>query len=165
MRQPLIAGAPQLVLCERLTCLPCGCRFAQSATSKPTSKQFAFSLAISTKMNWPSIALGEHNRRTGALTKYLDKNGVEIDVDGLPEELLAELKIIPDDLEDKVFELLPVDGSGISLDQVLVDLYKKHGLLKKRRFMQSKLYRMKNVVCGEGQNGIYARHPALVEAE
>lgn len=94
---------------------------------------------------------------------YLDKSGAEIDVTGLPEELIDELTCIPDGLEAQVLSLMPQDGSGITLDAILIGLYRKYGLIRKRRFMQNKLYRMKELDTAEDSNGIYTLHPALVE--
>lgn len=92
---------------------------------------------------------------------YIDNNGSEIDTEGLPQSVIDELMCIPDGLEGQILSLLPQDGSGISLDAILVGLYRQYSVTKRRRFMQNKLYRMKEVDTLEGSKGVYTLHPAL----
>lgn len=99
------------------------------------------------------------------MTKYIDAVGADIDLTGLPAELLNELSCIPDEFEKQVINLLPTDGSAVSLDAILVGLYREHGILKKRRFLQNKLYRMEEVETVEDKKGHYQLHPALVDGE
>src|SRR5690606_37816426 len=65
------------------------------------------------------------------------------DLEGLPEELIAELSISESDREE--FELLAIieaGGGTMSLDQLLVAVYKKHGTIYERVKLNQRLYRM-----------------------
>ena len=94
----------------------------------------------------------------------IDKNGAEIDVEGLPDDLLSELTCARDKLEEQIISLFSANGDPLTLDQILVGLYRQHGVLKKRRFMRNKLYRMSEVDAVEGRKGIYQIHAALIDA-
>ena len=99
--------------------------------------------------------------------KVIDHSGAVLDISGLPDELLQELKIqgrsASDTLDAQIMSIIEASEGPVSLDHILVALYRKFGVLKKRRFMQNKLYRMNSVVGLEGRNGLYEIHPALRE--
>lgn len=62
------------------------------------------------------------------------------DLDGLPEDLLAELN--RDELEVKIQSVIKKAGGVMSLDRLMVALYREHGEVHKRRQLNQKLYRM-----------------------
>lgn len=66
------------------------------------------------------------------------------EVDGLPQELLAELSesALPDRGETLLLHVINDRGGIATLDQVLVGLYRKTGEVMKRTTLTSKLYRM-----------------------
>lgn len=65
------------------------------------------------------------------------------DVEGLPEELLAELTFSGGDKAEMAIVQIINDNGGIaSLDQIIVAIYRKTGEISKRSQMTSKLYRM-----------------------
>jgi hypothetical protein len=70
------------------------------------------------------------------------------DVEGLPEELLKELSISEGDkTEFAILQTIEEAGGVVSLDRILIELYRKTGEIMKRAGMTSKLYRM-------GQKGL-----------
>lgn len=74
----------------------------------------------------------------------------------LPPELQQELSTIKTDaLEDQLVTVINAYGGHASLDQILVGLYRKFGVVQKRRFMQNKLYRMGTVWSVPGKKGLY----------
>lgn len=65
------------------------------------------------------------------------------DVSDLPEELLSELSLAkPDELDNQIVTVVNAQGKVASIDQLLVGLFRKFGVLQKRRFLQNRLYRM-----------------------
>jgi len=75
----------------------------------------------------------------------------------LPEDLLSELSIaIKADLDDQLVTVISAYDGVASLDQILVGLYRKFGVIEKRRFIQNKLYRMDSIATVKGRKGIYA---------
>lgn len=81
------------------------------------------------------------------------------DIFDLPSELVQELSITKGDgLEDKLITVINSYGGIASLDQILVGLYKKYGIIQKRRYIQNKLYRMSKagmVHSIKGKKGVY----------
>lgn len=82
-------------------------------------------------------------------------------LDDLPEELLRELQITKtDELEDKILQAIREDYEGIAnIDEILVALYKRHGVIQKRAFLSNKLYRMAKsglVKPVEKKKGVYS---------
>lgn len=66
------------------------------------------------------------------------------DIEGLPEELLRELSISDSDRVDFLIVSLINEWGGIlSLDKILVGIFKKTGEVHKRNVMTSRLYRMR----------------------
>lgn len=65
------------------------------------------------------------------------------DIEGLPEELVKELSISDaDKLEFQIISLINQAGGILSLDRILIGLFKATGEIHKRNIMTSKLYRM-----------------------
>jgi hypothetical protein len=85
------------------------------------------------------------------------------DLADLPEELLAELsdRTTRGD-SDPLIRIIDDRGGVASLDEILIDLYRRHGQLGKRTLIQNKLYRLSKqglVHTTPGKKGIYTtRH-------
>ena len=86
------------------------------------------------------------------------------DLDGLPDELVAELSITSaDKAEFLIASLMKEAGGVMSLDQVLVSYYKSTGEIVKRAAMTNRMYRMaqKGLVHSVPEKkGIYSTNPA-----
>ena len=80
----------------------------------------------------------------------------------LPEGLLKQIPAVRvDDLEREVVDLLrdQLEGAG-SVDEILVGLYRKSGVIHERRRIAGKLYRMVNsspqlLIAVEKRRGVY----------
>ena len=84
----------------------------------------------------------------------------------LPPELLEELSIAKgDDLDDQLVTVINAYGGMASLDQILVGLYRKFKVKKKRRFIQNKLYRMEMIWGVTGRKGVYATSEEMARNE
>lgn len=65
------------------------------------------------------------------------------DIDGLPDELIRELSITDGDKMDFMIQALMNEHAGVmSLDQLLIALYRKTGEIHKRSALNSRMYRM-----------------------
>ncbi len=74
----------------------------------------------------------------------------------LPAELREELSVLKtDETEDQIVTAINAQGGTATLDQILVGIYRKFGVVQKRRFVQGKLYRMEMVWPVDGRKGIY----------
>lgn len=93
-----------------------------------------------------------------AMTKDLpDDMG---DIYDLPEALLSELSAWKEtELDDQIVAVISSYGGEASLDQILVGLYRKFGVIQKRRFVQNKLYRMNRTTPVDGKKGVYKLPP------
>jgi hypothetical protein len=82
------------------------------------------------------------------------------EIENLPEELIAELSAtVTDKTELAIFRTVNEFGGAASLDQILVDLYKKTKEIVKRTTLTSRLYRMQQkglVFPVPGRKGVYA---------
>jgi hypothetical protein len=82
------------------------------------------------------------------------------ELENLPEELIAELSASgADKTELAIFRAVNNYGGAASLDQIIVDLYKKTGEVVKRTTLTSRLYRMQQkglVFPVPGRKGIYS---------
>lgn len=85
------------------------------------------------------------------LIDFLDNQGRQVaplpsgfdDLADLPEELRAELSFPQaDELETQLHAVIVALDGTAALDQILVGLYRRFGVVQKRRFLQNKLYRM-----------------------
>jgi hypothetical protein len=85
------------------------------------------------------------------------------DIDGLPEELIRELSITDGDKAEFTIQALMHDHGGVmSLDQLLIGLYRKTGEIHKRSNLNARLYRMtkKNSLFDvPGRKGVYSVRP------
>lgn len=65
------------------------------------------------------------------------------DIDGLPDELIKELSISAGDrTEFAITSLVDEAGGILSLDKILIGLFKKTGEIHKRQALTNRLYRM-----------------------
>lgn len=81
------------------------------------------------------------------------------EIKGLPQELLEELSIDSNSPDYTIIDLIEESGEILSLDKILVGLYKKTGEIHKRSQLNNRLYRM--VQRGElfsvaGKKGVYS---------
>jgi len=89
------------------------------------------------------------------------------DVSDLPPELIRELNLPTDKLESQIMALLQLMGEPVDLDQILIGLYRRFGVIQKRRFLQNKLWRMvskKQIYKGKDRKGVYALEPVKPQA-
>jgi hypothetical protein len=87
------------------------------------------------------------------------------DLSDLPPELMKELTGVKvDDLEQQLFTIVVSGGDEADLDSILIELFRKFGIIQTRKFLQNKLYRMmqKGVIHSvQGRKGVYtAKAPA-----
>lgn len=67
------------------------------------------------------------------------------DIKGLPAEVLQELGLAPSDyLEFDIVNVIDRCGGTMSLDHIILHIYKDTGELLKRKMLTAKLYRMVN---------------------
>ena len=111
------------------------------------------------------LAVAETLKRAPAVEKSLFAQ-IALDYDeitSLPEELLEELSSSQYDKgELQVLKMMREYGGIISLDRILVNLYKQTGEITKRPALTSRLYRMvqKEVIFSvPGKKGFYSLHP------
>ncbi len=82
------------------------------------------------------------------------------DIEGLPEELLSELSLTDaDKTEFAIVNAIEEGGGIISLDRLLIALYKKTGEVHKRTSLYSRLARMANknaIYYVPGKKGVYS---------
>lgn len=64
------------------------------------------------------------------------------DLHGLPPELVQELSIDTDRVEFTIINLIDEAGGILSLDKILIGLFKKTGEIHKRKETNNRLYRM-----------------------
>lgn len=85
------------------------------------------------------------------------------DLSDLPPELLKELSggAINGESEP-IVEVIDARGGLASLDDILIDMYRKHGELNKRNILANRLYRLSKrglIWIAPGRKGIYSTHP------
>ena len=89
------------------------------------------------------------------------------DIDGLPDELIQELSITDGDKMDFTIQALMNDHAGVmSLDQLLIALYRKTSEVHKRSNLNSRMYRMtqKGAVFNvPGRKGVYSTRELSTE--
>jgi hypothetical protein len=82
------------------------------------------------------------------------------EIEGLPKELLSELSISDaDKLEFSIMNAIEDAGGILSLDKILIALYRETGEIHKRNTITSRLYRMaqKGMIFAVGmRKGIYS---------
>ena len=87
------------------------------------------------------------------------------DVSDLPPELLEELNLPSDQLESEIIAVLQFAAEPVDLDQILIGLYRRFGVIQKRRFLQNKLWRMvskEQIHKGKNRKGLYSLEPLKV---
>ena len=82
------------------------------------------------------------------------------DLSDLPEEVLQQLNLTRiDELEQQLRDIVASgDGAEVGIDQILIELWRRHKVSKARTFVMNKLYRMaqKGTIGGvEGKKGVY----------
>ncbi|WP_157640631.1 hypothetical protein [Burkholderia ubonensis] len=91
------------------------------------------------------------------------------DLDGLPEELLAELSLNDSDRKDfLIIEIIDDIGGTASLDRILVNLFKRTGEIEKRTKLVSRLYRMASkelIYQHPDKKGVYTTKPIEEQAQ
>lgn len=89
------------------------------------------------------------------------------DIDGLPPELVKELSFSDNDkTEITIANIIEEAGGIISLDKLLIALYKKTGEIHKRSSLYSKLSRMANkelIHYVPGKKGVYSTEQLKAE--
>ena len=86
------------------------------------------------------------------------------DLSDLPEELLSELsgRSARGGVDDPLVQIIADRGGIANIDEILIDLFRKHGQLGKRVLIQNKLYRLSKqgmVWPMPGRKGIYTTQP------
>lgn len=87
----------------------------------------------------------------------------------LPEQLKKELQISTkmDNFDSKVISVINTMYKGMAtLDEVLVGLYRKLGIIKTRQYMTNRLYRMMQsgvLYSVKGKKGAYCTKEELIE--
>jgi hypothetical protein len=84
------------------------------------------------------------------------------DLEGLPEELLKELNITESDRQELLIEDIITSGGGVlSLDKIIIELYRRTQEIIKRNTLISRLYRMSNkgiIYSLPGKKGLYSTY-------
>jgi hypothetical protein len=84
------------------------------------------------------------------------------DLKNIPSDLLNELNLSDTDKQDMLIESIIADSGGIlSLDKILVELYRRTGAIHKRNTVISRLYRMGNrglIYSLPSKKGIYSTY-------
>ena len=103
-------------------------------------------------------------KKTNGANKEAEKTvDIEISAEGnlsdLPDELLAQLSgRVKKGQDDPLIKIINDHGGTATLDDILIDLYRRHGEIGTRNLISNKLYRLgKNglVKAVEGKKGIY----------
>ncbi|MGO9446294.1 MAG: hypothetical protein ACLPXB_16170 [Thiobacillaceae bacterium] len=127
-------------------------RVAQHTITRDTFKELSADLIIADK------ALDSPKKIEPNAVKQLSLS-LE-DLEGLPEELLNELSVSDaDKTEFAIVNLINEHGGILSLDKILIGIYKKTGEIIKRQNMTSRLYRMSQkglVYSVSGKKGFYS---------
>lgn len=91
------------------------------------------------------------------------------EVDDLPPEQLAEININKSDRQDfQILEVLDNAGGAASIDQIMVALHRKTGMIQRRVYTNSRLYRMikkRLIYPVPNFKGAYSLNPIEVEGE
>ncbi|MGD2119676.1 MAG: hypothetical protein PVG66_15060 [Chromatiales bacterium] len=83
------------------------------------------------------------------------------DIEGLPPELLSELNISESDqTEFEIINIIEKHGGMMSLDHLIIALFRQTGEVFKRRNLTAKLYRMTSKgLLYKGKRGTYSTTP------
>lgn len=89
------------------------------------------------------------------------------ELEGLPEELLSELSITESDKADfNVISIVEEAGGVLSLDKILIGLFRKTGEIVRRTQLNSRIYRMiqrETMFSVPGRKGVYSLKPLTEE--
>ena len=82
------------------------------------------------------------------------------DLSDLPEEVMKQLNLTRiDDLERQMRDIIAAaDGAEVGINHIIIELYRRHKVVKERAFIMNKLYRMaqKGIINGvEDKKGVY----------
>lgn len=82
------------------------------------------------------------------------------DLSDLPEEVVNQLNLSRvDELEQQMRDIVAAaDGAEVGIDQIIIELYRRHKVVQERRFIMNKLYRMgqKGILNSvDGKKGVY----------
>ncbi len=82
------------------------------------------------------------------------------DLSDLPEEVMQHLNLAKvDELEQQLRDIVASgDGAEVGLDQIIIELYRRHKAVKSRTYVMNKLYRMAHkatITSVEGKKGVY----------
>ncbi|WP_156905539.1 hypothetical protein [Maritalea myrionectae] len=109
-----------------------------------------------------SAALNEMMRELKELRDRLRPRVVSDDLgdlSDLPEELVNQLSSYRvDGLEQKIHDILAASEGEVSLDAIMVELFRRHGEVSQRRQLMNKIYRMvqKGMISSvAGKKGVY----------
>jgi hypothetical protein len=84
------------------------------------------------------------------------------DLEGLPKELLKELNVTEADTQEFMLErIIETAGGILSLDKIIIAIFKETGKIEKRSAITSRIYRMihKGIIFPVGnKKGIYSTH-------
>jgi hypothetical protein len=84
------------------------------------------------------------------------------DIDGAPDELLKELNVSDTDKQELLIEYMIAQAGGVlSLDRIMVELYKRTGEIPRRNTVTSRLYRMAGrgmIYNVPGKKGVYSTY-------
>jgi hypothetical protein len=107
-----------------------------------TAKKFN-SLAADLELGQQALDTVAAQKQEGSSPRQLSL--LPEDIKDLPEELLQQLSISEGDrTEFLIFSLVERAGGVLSLDKILIELWKKTGEIHKREKLTSRLYRMTN---------------------
>lgn len=89
------------------------------------------------------------------------------DLKDLPPELLQELSVTKSDFLDfEIVEIIDAAGGVLTLDQIIIALYRKTQEVHERSKLNSRMYRMakKGLVKSlEGRKGVYATKEVIID--
>jgi len=82
------------------------------------------------------------------------------DLSDLPQNVIEQLNLSKiDELEQQMRDIIAAaDGSEVGIDQIIIELYRRHEVVQERRFVMNKLYRMGQkglITSAEGKKGVY----------
>lgn len=84
------------------------------------------------------------------------------DIDGAPDELIKELSLTEADRQDLLMEYLIAQAGGVlSLDKIIIELYKRLREIPKRSVIIARLYRMVGkgmIYAVPGKKGVYSTY-------
>lgn len=82
------------------------------------------------------------------------------DLSDLPQEVMDQLNLSKvDELEQQMRDIIAAAGGDeVGIDQIIIELYRRHKVVQERRFIMNKLYRMGQkglIESVEGKKGVY----------